>query len=97
MELLDAVQIKRHRLTVEQYHRMVEAGVIAPDARVELIEGNVIEMAPIGRPPSRCCYPADSVARAGIERSRNRFDQAAHTAGRHDRNQARPRDLQTLR
>ena len=27
MEFLDAVQIKRHRLTVEQYHRMVEAGV----------------------------------------------------------------------
>ncbi len=48
MEFLDAVQIKRHRLTVEQYHRMVEAGVIVPDARVELIEGNVIEMAPIG-------------------------------------------------
>ncbi|MGH6612146.1 MAG: Uma2 family endonuclease, partial [Burkholderiaceae bacterium] len=48
MEFLDAVQIKRHRLTVEQYHRMLEAGVIAPEARVELIEGNVVEMAPIG-------------------------------------------------
>lgn len=48
MEFLDAVQIKRHRLTVEQYHRMLEAGVIAPDARVELIEGNVVELAPIG-------------------------------------------------
>ncbi len=48
MELFDAVQIKRHRLTVEQYHRMEEAGVFAPGARVELIEGNVIEMAPIG-------------------------------------------------
>ena len=48
MEFLDAVQIKRHLLTVEQYHRMGEAGVLAPDARVELIEGNVIEMAPIG-------------------------------------------------
>ena len=49
MDFLEAVQIKRHRLTVEQYHRMEEAGVIVPDARVELIEGNVIEMAPIGR------------------------------------------------
>jgi Uma2 family endonuclease len=48
MKLLDAVQIKRLRLTVEQYHRMLEAGVIAPDARVELIEGNVVEMAAIG-------------------------------------------------
>ncbi len=48
MDLLEAVQIKRHRLTVEQFHRMGEAGVLAPDARVELIEGNVVEMAPIG-------------------------------------------------
>lgn len=48
MDMLDAVQIKRHQLTAEQYHRMGEAGVFAPDARVELIEGEVIDMAPIG-------------------------------------------------
>jgi Uma2 family endonuclease len=40
--------LPRHRLTVEEYHRMAEAGVLAPDARVELIEGEVIDMAPIG-------------------------------------------------
>lgn len=40
--------LPRHRLTVEEYHRMGEAGVLAPDARVELIEGEVIDMAPIG-------------------------------------------------
>jgi Uma2 family endonuclease len=39
---------RRHRLTVADYHRMGEAGVFAPDARVELIEGEVIDMAPIG-------------------------------------------------
>ena len=48
MDLLDAVQIKRHRITVEQYHRMGEAGVFAPDVRIELIEGQVVEMAPVG-------------------------------------------------
>ncbi len=48
MQLLDALQIKRHRLTVDQYHRMMEVGVIEADARVELIEGSVIEMAPVG-------------------------------------------------
>jgi Uma2 family endonuclease len=48
MDVLDEPRITRHRLTVEQYHRMGEAGVFAPDARVELIEGEVIDMAPIG-------------------------------------------------
>ncbi len=35
--------------TVDDYYRMGEAGVLAPNARVELIEGEVIDMAPIGR------------------------------------------------
>lgn len=48
MGALDSPWITRHRLTVEEYHRMAEAGVLAPDARVELIEGEVIDMAPIG-------------------------------------------------
>ncbi len=40
--------LTRHRLSVADYYRMGEAGVFAPDARVELIEGEVIDMAPIG-------------------------------------------------
>ena len=40
---------QRHRITVHDYHRMAEIGVLAPDARVELIEGEIIDMAPIGR------------------------------------------------
>lgn len=39
---------RRHRLTAAEYHRMGEAGVFAVDARVELIEGEVIDMTPIG-------------------------------------------------
>jgi Uma2 family endonuclease len=38
-----------HRFTVEEYHRMGETGLLPPDARVELIEGQVVDMSPIGR------------------------------------------------
>jgi Uma2 family endonuclease len=47
-ELPADLGVVRHRLTVEQYHRMVETGVLAPDSRVELIEGVIVEMPPIG-------------------------------------------------
>jgi Uma2 family endonuclease len=40
--------LRRHRLTVDEYHRMGETGVLAPDARVELIDGEIVDMAPIG-------------------------------------------------
>ena len=40
--------LPRHRLTVEEFHRMGETGILRPDARVELIEGEIIDMAPIG-------------------------------------------------
>lgn len=39
--------LQRHRLTVDEYHRMGDAGLLAPDARVELIEGEIIDMAPM--------------------------------------------------
>ena len=39
---------RRHRITVDEYYRMGEVGLLASDARVELIEGEIIDMAPIG-------------------------------------------------
>ncbi len=42
------VQIARRHFTVTEYDRMVEAGILGEDDRVELIEGEIIEMSPIG-------------------------------------------------
>jgi Uma2 family endonuclease len=38
----------RHRLTVSDYHRMGETGILRPGNRTELINGEIIDMAPIG-------------------------------------------------
>jgi Uma2 family endonuclease len=46
--LLDHPWVKRHKLDVSQYHRMGETGVFEGNERVELIEGEIVEMAPVG-------------------------------------------------
>jgi Uma2 family endonuclease len=38
----------RRRFTVEEYHRMADAGVFAPRDRLELIDGEILEVTPIG-------------------------------------------------
>ncbi|WP_298629063.1 Uma2 family endonuclease [uncultured Thermus sp.] len=39
----------RHRISLEEFHRMVEAGVFPEDLRLELVEGELLEMSPIGK------------------------------------------------
>lgn len=38
----------RHRLSIDDYERMGEAGIFPPDSRIELIDGELIDMPPIG-------------------------------------------------
>ena len=37
-----------HLITLAEYERMCKAGVFEPEARVELIRGEIVDMAPIG-------------------------------------------------
>src|SRR5262245_22217215 len=45
-----AVELKRRRFTVEEFQRMGELGILDDDERVELIDGEIVEMTPIGPP-----------------------------------------------
>ncbi|MBI4493890.1 MAG: Uma2 family endonuclease [Chloroflexi bacterium] len=49
-----ALQPKRRRFTVADYHRMARAGILNEDDRVELIDGEVIEMPPLGPRHAGC-------------------------------------------
>ena len=45
-----AVLPRARRFSVDEFERMVDARVFAPDDRLELIEGEILEMTPIGDP-----------------------------------------------
>jgi len=44
-----ATPLPRKMFNVNEYHSMIEAGILAEDYRVELIRGDIIEMSPIGK------------------------------------------------
>lgn len=48
------VNVKTRRFSVEDYHRMIDAGILGKRDRVELLDGEIIEMAPIGGEHAAC-------------------------------------------
>ena len=51
--------VERRRFTVDDYYRMADAGIIGDHERVELIDGEVVTMSPIGRRHSACVSAAN--------------------------------------
>ena len=49
-----AVTLTTRRFTVEEYHRMAAVGILTDGDRVELIDGEIVEMTPIGFQHARC-------------------------------------------
>jgi Uma2 family endonuclease len=51
-----AVQLLPGPFTVEMYHRLGELGILDEDDRVELLDGQIVEMTPIGGRHAACVY-----------------------------------------
>ena len=45
---------KERLFTADEYHAMARAGILGEDDRVELIDGKIVAMTPIGGPHLRC-------------------------------------------
>ena len=48
IEEVSEAEVAKHRFTVEEFRKMGEAGIFGEDDRVELVEGEILEMTPIG-------------------------------------------------
>ncbi len=58
---------RRHWLTVDDYYRMAEVGILDPEARVELIDGEIIDMAPPGSPHAATVHYLNEVFVRAVE------------------------------
>ncbi len=56
-----SVQVEKWFFTVDEYHRMSEAGILSETDRVELIEGEIIKMSPIGKYHAACVKRFNSI------------------------------------
>lgn len=44
-----AIETKPRKISVSEYHRMVEVGILHDGERLELLDGIIVEMSPLGR------------------------------------------------
>ena len=54
------VQIVRHLFTTTEYEEMVSAGILTENDKVELLNGEIVEMTPIGSVHAACVKSPES-------------------------------------
>ena len=65
------ISTRRRRFSVEEYYRMIEVGIFAENERLELIEGDIVEMGPPSLRHSLCVAML-------MERLTRAIDERAH-------------------
>lgn len=63
-------KLAKRWISADEYERIGEAGVFPPDARLELIEGEIYELSPIGSPYAAC---VDALALLFTEAAKRRY------------------------
>jgi Uma2 family endonuclease len=66
IEVNMTIPLPRRRFTVDDYYRIAAAGVLGEDDRVELIEGEIIEMSPIGSRHAACVNRLNGIFSVGV-------------------------------
>lgn len=61
-----AVQLSRRLFTVDEYYRMAKVGILRDDERVELLDGEIVQMNPIGSPHAWCVNRLTQVFTQGL-------------------------------
>ena len=64
----------RRRFTVDEFYAMAEAGILTADERVELLNGEIFAMAPMGAPHADITYLFDDFFKSSLRgRARVRY------------------------
>jgi Uma2 family endonuclease len=66
---MEVVAPARYRFTVDAYHRMGDAGVLTEDTPVELIDGDIIAMSPVGSRHVACVNRLDDLFHERLPRN----------------------------
>ncbi|MBM4093022.1 MAG: Uma2 family endonuclease [Planctomycetes bacterium] len=56
-----SVELSRRLFSVDEYHRMLDAGVFESDDRLELLHGGIIEISPIGSRHAACVNKLNAI------------------------------------
>jgi hypothetical protein len=61
-----ATALQRYRFTVEDLVQMVQAGIIPPEKRVELLAGEIVEITPISPRHAACVLRLSHLFSSGL-------------------------------